>query len=85
VDAVRRHFPESDKTHQGHGRKTPSRLRSTNPKENETIDNDDDFQFNIPKDAPLWPIKKEKLIFIKILDMEDEATQKIWTDQPGRF
>ncbi len=46
---------------------------------------DDDFQFNVPENAPLRPIKKEKAIFIKVLDMEDEATQKIWTDQPGRF
>jgi len=38
VDAVRRHFPESDETHKGHGRKTPSGLRSTKQKENETID-----------------------------------------------
>jgi hypothetical protein len=85
VDAVRRHFPESDETHKGHGRKTPSGLRSTKPKENESIDSDDDFQFNVPENAPLRPIKKEKSIFIKVLDMEDEATQKIWTDQPGRF
>jgi hypothetical protein len=77
VDAVRRHFPESDETHKGHGRKTPSGLRSTKPKENETIDSDDDFQFNVPENAPLRPIKKEKSIFIKILDMEDAATQKI--------
>ena len=85
VDAVQRHFPISDETHKGHGRKTPSGLRSTRPTENKTIDSDDDFQFNIPEDAPLRPIKKEKLIFIKILDMEDEATLKIWTNQPGRF
>jgi len=43
VDAVHQHFPESDETHKGHGRKTPSRLRSKNPKENETIDSDNDF------------------------------------------
>ena len=85
MDAVRQHFPESDETHKGHGRKTPRGLISTKPKENKTIDSDDDFQFNVPENAPLRPIKKEKLIFIKILDMEDEATQKIWTDQPGRF
>jgi hypothetical protein len=24
-------------------------------------------------------------IFFKILDMKDEAMQKIWTDQPGHF
>ncbi len=85
MEAVRRRFPESDKTHKGHGRKTPSGLRSTKPKEHETLDNDDAFQFNTPGNVPLRPIKKEKTIFCKILDMEDEATQKIWTDQPGRF
>ncbi len=86
VDAVRRHFPESEETHKGHGRKTPSGLRSTkSTKEYDTLDSDDAFQFNRPEDTPLRPIKKEKLIFVKILDMEDEVTQKIWTDQPGRF
>ena len=58
----------------------------TKPKEqHRTLDNDDAFQFNTPDDVPLQPIKKEKTIFCRILDMEDEATQKIWTDQPGRF
>ncbi len=85
MDAVRQHFPESDETHKGHGRKIPSGLRSTKPKEYKTLDSDDAFQFNKPDDAPLRPIKKEKSIFFKILDMEDEATQKIWTDQSGRF
>jgi hypothetical protein len=85
VDAVRRHFPKSDETHKGHGRKTPSGLRSTKCKEYKTLGSNDAFQFNSHKDAPLRPIKKEKSIFFKILDMEDEATQKIWTDQPGRF
>jgi hypothetical protein len=85
VDAAQRHFPESDETHKGHGRKTPSRLRSTKPKEDQTINSNDAFQFNKANDVPLWPIKKEKTIFFKILDMTDEATQKIWTDQPGHF
>ena len=85
MDAVRRHFPKSDETHKGHGRKTPSGLRSTESKEYETLNSDDAFQFNSREDAPLRPIKKEKSIFVKILDMEDEATQKIWTNQPGRF
>ena len=74
VDAVRRHFPESDETHKGHGRKTPSGLRSTKTKEYETLDSDDAIQCNSHEDAPLRPIKKEKSIFVKILDMEDEAT-----------
>jgi hypothetical protein len=33
VDAVRRHFPESNETHKDHGRKPPSGLRSTKLKE----------------------------------------------------
>jgi hypothetical protein len=86
VEAVPRDFPESDKTHKGHSRKTPSGLRSTKPnKEHYTLDNGDAFQFNTPDNVPLRPLKKEKTIFCKILDMEDKATQKIWTDQPGRF
>jgi hypothetical protein len=81
VEAVRRHFPESNKTHKGHGRKTPSGLRSTkSTKENKTLDRDNAFHFNRPEDTPLRPITKEKAIFVKVLDMEDEATQKIWTD-----
>jgi hypothetical protein len=85
VEAVRGHFPESDGTHKGHGRKTPSGLRLTKLMEHETLDNDDVFQFNTPEEVPVRPIKMEKTIFCKILDMEDEVTQKIWTDQPGRF
>jgi hypothetical protein len=85
VDATLQHFPESDETHKGHGRKTPSRLRLTKPKEDQTINSNDAFQFNKANDVPLQPIKKEKTIFFKILDMKDEATQKIWTDQPSRF
>jgi hypothetical protein len=30
-------------------------------------------------------VKKEKTISYCILDLADEATQKIWSDQPGRF
>jgi hypothetical protein len=85
VDAARRHFPESYKTHKGHERKTPSRLQLTKPKEDQTIDSNNAFQFNEANNVPLWPIKKEKIIFFKILDMKGEAMQKIWTDQPGRF
>ncbi len=85
VDAARRHFPESDETHKGHGRKTPSGLWLTKPKEDQTINSNDSFQFNKANDVPLRPIKKETTIFFKILDMKDEANQKIWTDQPGRF
>ncbi len=69
VDAAWRHFPESDKTHNGHGRKTPSGLRSTKPKKDQTINSKDAFQFKEADNVPLRPIKKEKTIFFKILDM----------------
>jgi hypothetical protein len=67
------------------GRKIPSGLRSTKTKEHQTLGSDDAFQFNEPDYVPLRPIKKEKTIFCKILDMEDKTIQKIWTDQPSRF
>jgi hypothetical protein len=82
AEGVRRHFPDSEETHKGHGRKTPSGLRSTKPKVAIAMDNDDDFDFNRQNERP---IKKEKTIFIHVVDMEDKATQKMWTDQTGRF
>jgi hypothetical protein len=33
----------------------------------------------------LRPVKQEKTISYRVLDLADEATQKIWLDQPGRF
>ncbi len=79
AEGVRRHFPHSEKTHKGHGRKTPSGLRSTKLI---AMDNDDDFDFNRQNERP---IKKEKTIFIHVVYMEDKATQKMWTDQTGQF
>ena len=43
---VQCHFPDSEETHKGHGRKTPSGLRSTKPKVAIAMDNDNDFDFN---------------------------------------
>jgi hypothetical protein len=83
AEGVRCHFPDSEETHKGHGRKTPSGLRSTKPhKVAITMDDDDNFNFNKPDERPT---KNEKTIFIHVLDMEDKATQKIWTDQTGQF
>jgi hypothetical protein len=31
------------------------------------------------------PVKKEKTISYRVLNLADEATQKIWSDQPGQF
>jgi hypothetical protein len=83
VDAVKRHYPDSEETPKGHGKKTPSRLRSakqTTP----TLDDSDDTGDSHTSTSPC-PTKKERTIFIRVLDMEDEAIQKIFTNQPGCF
>jgi hypothetical protein len=38
LDAARKHFPDSEETHKGHGRKTPSGLRSTKPTTHAPLD-----------------------------------------------
>ena len=82
VEAVRRHFPDSDETHKGHGRRTPSGLRSTKRTQTETpppVDESED------REEEHSIINKQKIIFCKVYDVEEEATHKIWTDQTGRF
>jgi hypothetical protein len=49
-----------------------------------TLDNRDKA-FDSNTNTTLHLTKKECTIFIHILDMEDKATQKIFTDQPGHF
>ncbi len=86
LTAARKHFPDYEETHKGHGRKTPSGLRSTKDKQvphlddsNEAFENEQDVPF------PLCPVQKEQTIFYRILELEDAAMQKIWTDQMGKF
>jgi hypothetical protein len=72
--------------HKGHGRRTPSGLRSTKTKQGPLFDDcDDAFGADQEAQLPLYPVKKEKTISFRVLDLADEATQKIWSDQPGRF
>jgi hypothetical protein len=84
--AARKHFPDSEETHKGHGRKTPSGLRSTKDKQVPRLDGSNEA-FGNKQDAPfpLRPVQKKQTIFYRILDLEDAATQKIWTDQTGKF
>ncbi len=84
--AARKHFPNSEETHKGHGRKTPSGLRSNKDKPVPCLDNNNEA-FRNKQDAPfpLRPVQKEQTIFYCILHLEDAATQKIWTNQTGKF
>jgi hypothetical protein len=83
VDAAKRHYPDSKETPKGHGRKTPSRLRSTK-QTTPTLDNSDNTVASHTSALPC-PTKKEHTIFICVLGMEDKAAQKIFTNLPGRF
>ncbi len=56
VDAVKRHYPDSEETPKGHGRKTPSGLRSTK-QTTPTLDNSDDTGDNHTSTLPR-PTKK---------------------------
>jgi hypothetical protein len=86
LDAARKHFPDSEETHKGHGRKTPSDLRSSKTKQGPLFDDCDDALGDKQEaQLPLCPVKKEKTISYRVLNLADEATQKNWSDQPGWF
>ncbi len=80
-DAVNRHYPDSKETPKGHGQKAPSGLCSTKVI-TPVLDNSAEA-FGVEDSTR--PTKKEKTVFHRILDMEDEATLKIYTNQPGQF
>jgi hypothetical protein len=83
VDTIKHHYPDSEETPKGHGRNTPSGLRSTK-QTTPTLD-DSDNAIDSHTSASPRPTRKERTIFIRVLDMEDKATQKIFTNQPGDF
>jgi len=86
LDAARKHFPDSEETHKGHGRKTPSGLQSTKPITHAPLDDRDEaFEFEEGATVPAQPLSKEQTLFYRVLDLADEATMKINTVQPGRF
>jgi hypothetical protein len=73
-EAVRKHFPESDETQQGHMKKQRQGVRSTRTKQAEN------------EDVPINPeattrSKKMKDVYIKI----HNASKTVHTDQTGRF
>ncbi len=86
LEAARKHFPDSEETYKGHGRKTPSGLHFTKTKQSPLLDDCDDALGDKQEaQLPLCPVKKEKTISYPVLDLADEATQKKLSDQPGWF
>ena len=84
IEAVTRHYPDTEETPKGHGRKSPSNLRSTKKMLSTKQDpvGDKGFYKHI---TPRPPKKERSLLYSGIYDMRDEAIQKIFTDQTGRF
>jgi hypothetical protein len=63
LDAARKHFPNSEEMHKGHGRKTPSGLRSTKTKQGPLFDDCDDALVDEQEaQLHLRLVKKEKTI-----------------------
>ena len=68
VDIVARHYPDSEETPKGHGRKAPSGQRSTKVTTLALDDSDDVFGIN-NIEAPR-PRKKERTVFYRVLDVK---------------
>ena len=84
--AATKHFPESEETMKGHGRKTRSGLQSTKKSRwADSTEDDDDNEDVIRIDPPPRPATRTREIFYAIYDLEDDAQLKMYTDQTGRF
>ena len=79
ADLIRRHFPESEETQKGHMRAARSGIRST--KKKPTIQEEAEEEESTHPE----PQSKQRDIFVKILDTQDELHSKIFTDQTGPF
>ena len=73
--AVSKHYPESEETWKGHGRKIKSGLRST---KQALVDE---------QDGQVSGVTKPKIhsVFTRVYDLHDELERKMYTDQTGRF
>ncbi|KAL7523689.1 LOW QUALITY PROTEIN: hypothetical protein ACHAWF_000626, partial [Thalassiosira exigua] len=73
--AVRKHFPESDETHQGHMRGIKQGIRSTKQKKEQvTVKLEDGQELTLP-------MRKHNDIYVSV----EEAKETIYTDQTGAF
>ena len=82
ADVVARHYPNSEETPKGHGRKSPS---GQSTKVTTQALDDSNEAFGLDTSKPQRPTKKERTIFYRVMDVNDKAAQKIYSDQPGWF
>jgi len=72
--AATKHFPESEETAKGHGRKTRSGLRSTKKTGSaDSTDDDDNDEDTVCIDPPPRPATRTREIFYAVYDLKDEA------------
>jgi len=76
--AVKKNFPESEETQKGHMRKMKSGICST--KREQTNSTTPQATEQQPRQT-----KKVKDIMVKLVDIQDELRQTVYTDQPGKF
>ena len=91
-DGVRKHFPESEETWKGHGKKVKSGLRSTskNLDSEAVIKLEDDVERDAHYKQSSQVYKKAKTIMLRVMqiDIDDEGKEMlrlIYTDGTGRF
>jgi hypothetical protein len=76
TDAVRHHFPDLDKTHKGHGRLTPSRLRLTKQTQAAAHPEEQD------KDKNIIATKQKTIFFQSLRPCKRRLTQNM--DRPDQ-
>ncbi len=87
VKAVTKHFPESNETTKGHGRKIRSGLHSTTRTagNDSSHGNNKDNQATAGVNPPPRPATQTREIFHTIYDLDDDVQLKMYTNQMGRF
>ena len=81
MNAVRKHFPELEETQKGHMQKEPSGIRSTKKWFNQKPTDEENKETNDPKHQN-ERYKKNKDIFVKVIDLQDEFQQQITSTKP---
>jgi hypothetical protein len=89
-EGVRKHFPESEETWKGHGKKIRSGLRSTKRQieQDKAIEMEDDVERAAHYKQSSQVYKKSNTIMMKVmqLDVDGEGKKRmIYTDGTGRF
>jgi hypothetical protein len=86
AELIRKHFPESEETQKGHMRATRSGVRSTKKKlAVEKKEVEVKIEEEAEESANPTPQSKQRDIFVRILDTQDDLHSKIFTDQTGPF